>query len=62
MTTANRKMLCKDCGMEMNHHADKLVEPISTAEVRRTDKALGGLIEEMHECPSCGKADSRRVT
>ncbi len=60
MSAATGKMLCKECGgIEMNHHADKLVEPTSAAEVRRVDKALGGLIEEMHECPGCGKVDSR---
>ncbi|MGH9509727.1 MAG: hypothetical protein ACRD2Q_11930 [Terriglobales bacterium] len=60
MAAASGKMLCKECGgMEMNHHADKLVEPTSPTEARRMDQALGGLIEEMHECPNCGRVDSR---
>ena len=56
-----KKMICKHCGNAMNHHADKLVDPISAQEAARMDAALGGIIEEMHYCVQCGMGDSRRV-
>ncbi len=55
-------MVCSECGREMNHHADKLVDPVNAQEAARVDPALGGLVEEMHTCPDCGKGDSRRVS
>ena len=61
MAAESKKMICKDCGDEMNHHADKLVDPISAKEAARMDTALGGIVEEMHYCAQCGTGDSRRV-
>jgi ribosomal protein S27AE len=60
MATAGETMICPQCGDEMNHHADKLVEPTSAAEVRQIDPALGGIVEETHGCPGCGAVASRR--
>jgi ribosomal protein S27AE len=54
------KMTCPKCGDEMNHHADKLVDPITPEERKYINSALGGLIEETHHCPSCGGVESRR--
>jgi hypothetical protein len=45
----------------MNRHAEKLVHPCGTAELRLVDAALGGLLEETHACPGCGNVESRRV-
>ena len=53
-------MLCEMCGALMNAHAEKLVEPLSAAEADQSDPALGGLIEEIHQCPRCGRVQSRR--
>ena len=61
ITKATKKMICKECGDPMNHHADKLVDPINAQEAARTESALGGLVEEMHYCAQCGTGDSRRV-
>jgi predicted RNA-binding Zn-ribbon protein involved in translation (DUF1610 family) len=58
---AAKPMKCPACGVEMNHHAEKLVDPVSAQEAARVDPALGGLIEEIHTCPECGQAHSRRV-
>ena len=55
-------MRCPECDIEMNHHAEKLVDPVSAEEAARVDPALGGLIEEVYACPECGKAASRRQT
>ncbi len=58
---ATKPMNCPQCGVAMNHHAEKLVEPLNAAEARRMDAALGGAVEEMHTCPKCGTAHSRRA-
>ncbi len=53
-------MQCEKCGAEMNHHADKLVEPVDGAGTAAIDPVLGGLIEEIHGCRVCGHVQSRR--
>jgi predicted RNA-binding Zn-ribbon protein involved in translation (DUF1610 family) len=61
MTTQKGKMICPACGDEMNHHADKLVYPATLDDVRNVNATLGGLVEEIHCCPGCGAAESRRA-
>lgn len=61
MATQNTKMICPKCGGQMNHHADKLVYPVSAQEAENMDLALGGVIDETHGCPSCGAVASRRA-
>jgi hypothetical protein len=56
---AKQKMICPKCGEEMNHHADKLVDPVSPEQARTVNPAMGGMIEEVHCCPSCGAVESR---
>lgn len=59
---AATRMTCSECGMEMNHHADKLdwSEP-EPAEPEPADPELGGVIQEAHTCPGCGKSSTRRA-
>jgi hypothetical protein len=45
----------------MNHHADKLVNPVTAEEAKKINAALGGIIEETHYCPGCGAVESRRT-
>lgn len=45
------KMLCPDCGIEMNFHAEK----VDYTDAGAVDPMLGGVIEEAHSCPGCGK-------
>jgi ribosomal protein S27AE len=47
------KISCPVCGTAMNHHADKLIY-ISESATGDT----GELIEELHQCPTCGAAAS----
>jgi ribosomal protein S27AE len=54
-------MICSNCGSEMNHHADKLIDPVKPEDRRHVDAALGGVVEEIHCCPECGAAASRRA-
>ena len=50
-------MRCPWCGAEMNHHADKVVYSDGAA----PDPVLGGFIDEMYTCPTCGASASRRL-
>jgi ribosomal protein S27AE len=54
-------MICPTCGIEMNHHAEKLVLPTNPVEASAVDPVLGGMIEELHTCPGCGSGASRRA-
>ena len=59
MAKQQQKMICPKCGNEMNHHADKLLEPTKPEDLQHANPALGGVIEEMHYCPACGAVESR---
>lgn len=58
--SADRKMLCPDCGVEMNHHAEKLGYTSMLNEPELMDPDLGGILEEAHSCPICGQTMMRR--
>jgi hypothetical protein len=45
----------------MNHHADKLRKETHPDDASAFDSGLGGVIEEIHTCPQCGKTQSRRA-
>jgi ribosomal protein S27AE len=53
------KMICPRCGVEMNHHCDKIVYNADPKDAGNTDSILGGIIEEFHTCPKCGGGASR---
>lgn len=55
------KMICPDCGVEMNLHAEKLDYNLALVEPDGVDADLGGVVEEVHTCPECGGAASRRA-
>jgi hypothetical protein len=55
------KLICPQCGDEMNHHADKLVYTTKTDDSHPTYGDLGGLVEETHACSGCGAVASRHV-
>ena len=57
MTNTN-KMKCADCGVDMNHHADKIDYSGGIAE-GTVNSELGGVLEEVHSCPGCGKTALR---
>jgi len=54
-------MICPECGVAMNHHAEKLVYPLDPHDVLAADPALGGIVDELHTCPGCGSGASRRA-
>jgi len=53
---ANSPMVCPQCGINMNHHCDKLVYATGTSDA---DPADAGAIVEFHTCPECGDGASR---
>lgn len=56
MPVAN-KMICPDCDAEMNHHALKI--DYGCEEPASVDPVFGGLLNEAHTCPECGKTELR---
>ncbi|MCI0489303.1 MAG: hypothetical protein L0229_22145 [Blastocatellia bacterium] len=55
-------MMCADCEMEMNHHADKLNLVAALDDAEHIDPDLGGVLEEAHTCPGCGKTEFQIAT
>ena len=55
----SKPMMCQRCGVAMNHHAEKLLDPRDAREAARMDPGMGGMIEEVHTCPECGEVASR---
>jgi predicted RNA-binding Zn-ribbon protein involved in translation (DUF1610 family) len=53
----NPKMICPDCGAEMNHHAMKIDYSLDDAAL--IDPAFGGAVQEAHTCPECGRTALR---
>jgi predicted RNA-binding Zn-ribbon protein involved in translation (DUF1610 family) len=56
------KMICPDCGVEMNHHAEKIDYAAALDEPSAIDPDFGGVLEEIHTCPVCGKTETRRAS
>ncbi len=50
------KMICPDCGAEMNHHAVKIDYGVDDASL---NSIFGGSLKEIHTCPQCGRAEMR---
>lgn len=55
----SNKMNCRDCGGEMNHHAEKIDYTAALDAPERLDPVLGGLVKEVHTCPQCGRTELR---
>jgi hypothetical protein len=56
-TATADKMICPNCKIPMNHHADKLVP--NAAYGGPLDSMADGVIQEFHSCSGCGHAASR---
>ena len=54
-----QKMVCPDCGVEMNLHAEK-VDYAAQAAPGAIDPLLGGVVEA-HTCPECGQTLTREA-
>ena len=53
------KMICQDCGAEMNHHAVKI--DYSVEDPALVDPSFDGVVEEVHTCPQCGRVGVRNA-
>jgi len=51
------KMICPDCGAEMNQHAVKIDYGVD--DPKFIDAVFGGALKEAHNCPECGRAELR---
>lgn len=54
-------MICPDCRIEMNCHAEKIDYEAALSELEALDPDLGGVVEEAHTCPECGQTLMRKV-
>jgi ribosomal protein S27AE len=52
-------MICEQCGVEMNHHADKVDYNAGLDDPNEIDPVYGGVLEEAHTCPRCGRTEVR---
>lgn len=52
-------MVCQDCGVELNYHAEKINYAATLEHPEHVDPVLGGVVEEAHSCPGCGKTETR---
>ncbi len=48
---------CDECGVEMNYNAEKLDFTACLDDPDLIDPDLGGVLEEVHTCPHCGKTE-----
>ena len=55
------KMTCPTCGVEMNLHAEKVDYSAEAGGAEALDEGLGGVVEEFHTCPDCGRTQTRRA-
>lgn len=53
------QLLCPDCGVGMNRHAEKINYMVAPEQSQYIDPELDGVLEEIHACPVCGKAHAR---
>lgn len=52
--TGGEPLACAACGADMNHHANKPIDPRSDEEAAR-----GAVVLEAHTCPACGNVEAR---
>ena len=53
------RMRCPRCGAEMNYHADKVHYTTGLEQPQEIDPALGGVVQQVHQCPNCGNIEMR---
>lgn len=60
MSEVKKKMVCPDCGVEMNQHAMKIDYTAEPHAREAVDPELGGVLMEAHTCPQCGQTATRQ--
>ena len=51
-------MVCPDCGISMNRHAEKPLKSVPSDESLKIDSDLGGAVASIYCCPGCGKVEA----
>ena len=59
--TKTNAMMCPQCGIEMNYHAEKIDYTAALTDPDTIDPDFGGVVEEIHTCPGCGNVGTRRA-
>ena len=59
--TVPMKVACPACSTPMNHHAEKVDYAAAFGDPGAVDPAFGGVLEEIHLCPTCGNTVARPV-
>jgi hypothetical protein len=50
-------MVCTDCDIPMNRHAEKPLRFLPSGEYRDPDSIFDGMLASIHSCPGCGKSE-----
>jgi predicted RNA-binding Zn-ribbon protein involved in translation (DUF1610 family) len=61
LMSQTNKMICPECGTEMNHHAVKVDYAAEVDDPAEVDPIFGGVLKEAHTCPECGHIELRKV-
>jgi predicted RNA-binding Zn-ribbon protein involved in translation (DUF1610 family) len=56
---APEKLMCPQCGSEMNRHCEKIMYANGAENEGLVDPVLGGILQEFHTCPKCGSSAAR---
>lgn len=51
------KLICPECGAEMNHHATKV--DYGAYDNGPLNSVFDGVLNEVHTCPQCGRTELR---
>jgi hypothetical protein len=55
------KMICADCGGEMNFHAEKINWSARADAELDLGAEFGEVVEEIHTCPGCAAIATRKA-
>jgi hypothetical protein len=55
------KLRCRECGAEMNRHAEKIDFSAGLSDPGAVDADLGGALAEFHACAQCGNVEERII-
>ena len=60
MSNQAQALICPQCRIPMNLHAEKPADPRSPEEARAAEVGAG-VVEQVHTCPQCGGIGTRRI-
>ena len=60
-STKRAKMICPDCGVEMNFHAEKVNRSANAEGESDENSEFAEAVEEIHTCPGCARIAARNA-